>query len=95
MPAGVKGTFSDRASKGKRTRSALFAYTGAAGALAAQFEQALKDKGLSPEVAKTTVGEIQVIAIKAENASLEAKAIISTAGSGTSQVTLVWREAAP
>lgn len=95
IPSGVRGRFSERVSDGQRTRTAVFAYPGSADELAAQYEEAMKKSGFEPEVKKTPLGEARIVSVKARKGAAEAKAVITTAKSGTSQVTIVWREASP
>jgi len=92
VPPDARGTFSQRSSGGRSTRSAIFSCGGSADELAAGFEKAMTDQGLEPERKKTTLGASQVISIKAGKGDTEAKAVITTASSGTNQVSVVWRE---
>jgi hypothetical protein len=92
LPSDVTGTFTDREARGSRTRRAVFTYTGSPEELAQQYEKAMKAKGLDPEVDETTLGQSKIIAVRAKKGGLEAKAYISTAKTGTTQVAITWRE---
>ncbi|HWM87925.1 MAG TPA: hypothetical protein VNO33_18855 [Kofleriaceae bacterium] len=95
VPSGAQGTFTERTTDGRRTRSAIFRYSGPSEELAARYEKAMADKGLSPEVKKSRLGKNQITTVKAEQGDTEAKAIISTSADGQSQVTILWRDPAP
>jgi len=95
LPSGIEGRFNDRTSRGRRTRSAVFSYTGDADQLAARFEADMKAEGLAPEVKKAALDQNRIISVKAAKGELEGKALITVAASGTSQVTIIWRESAP
>jgi len=95
LPAGARGTFTDGSAQGWRTRSAVFGYQGAGTELAAACEKVMADRGLHADTKKLSLRDSDLITIKAEQSDLEVRALITTARSGATQATLVWRERAP